>query len=398
MGARDAVKETERKRRFRSHRWRRGRRGFCRIRRSSRSRRWAGVGRQAARSLGGLSLAWPTIRRDLAKPGGAVRLLRHHARLLTSRRRGGGCSRAGSWKRPRTRRRTAGSHTTAIRRGRIWRRRSRSSTSTCVRTAFAGRSAHDGKLGGSEAAAADYRLAETVIGLRKTQRDDHLPPKHWLRQVNGSLLPPWVLTQPTRVLAADARVGGGGAHGEVRPAAAGGQAGAPRDTAAGSGDAARERGCAARRDHAAGLQGGGAGDLDAAGAGRAGGCRPVLTALPRRTQLRMTLRAESPDVAELPRMLAWPRYRRMTPGLRACSVEISALMFQSEGSAVTAFRNRARSSPLSSALLATSLMFVVVMVFSCATEEARRRADRPWRCRRRRPRRPGASRARRCGC
>jgi asparagine synthase (glutamine-hydrolysing) len=44
----------------------------------------------------------------------------------------------------------------------------------------------------------DYRLAETVIGLRKRQRDDHLPPKHWLRQVMEDLLPPWVLTRPKR--------------------------------------------------------------------------------------------------------------------------------------------------------------------------------------------------------
>ncbi len=44
----------------------------------------------------------------------------------------------------------------------------------------------------------DYRLVETVIGLRKTQSDLHLPPKAWLRQAVAPVVPEWVLSRPKR--------------------------------------------------------------------------------------------------------------------------------------------------------------------------------------------------------
>jgi len=44
----------------------------------------------------------------------------------------------------------------------------------------------------------DYRLAETVIGLRKTQRDDQLPPKAWLKAALQGTLPDWALQRPKR--------------------------------------------------------------------------------------------------------------------------------------------------------------------------------------------------------
>jgi asparagine synthase (glutamine-hydrolysing) len=44
----------------------------------------------------------------------------------------------------------------------------------------------------------DYRLAETVIGLRKSQRDDTLPPKAWLKAALEGVLPDWVLHRPKR--------------------------------------------------------------------------------------------------------------------------------------------------------------------------------------------------------
>ncbi len=44
----------------------------------------------------------------------------------------------------------------------------------------------------------DYRLVETVIGLRKNQRDDQLPPKAWLKAAVADLLPPWVLSRPKK--------------------------------------------------------------------------------------------------------------------------------------------------------------------------------------------------------
>lgn len=44
----------------------------------------------------------------------------------------------------------------------------------------------------------DYRLIETVIGLRKTQSDYHLPPKAWFRAAIQDLLPDWVLNRPKK--------------------------------------------------------------------------------------------------------------------------------------------------------------------------------------------------------
>ncbi|HYD63877.1 asparagine synthase (glutamine-hydrolyzing) [Azospirillum sp.] len=44
----------------------------------------------------------------------------------------------------------------------------------------------------------DYRLAETVIGLRKTYRDDNLDPKHWLKQALKGILPDEVMLRPKR--------------------------------------------------------------------------------------------------------------------------------------------------------------------------------------------------------
>ncbi len=44
----------------------------------------------------------------------------------------------------------------------------------------------------------DYRLVETVIGLRKTSSDHTLPPKAWLRQALSTLVPEWVLNRPKR--------------------------------------------------------------------------------------------------------------------------------------------------------------------------------------------------------
>ncbi len=44
----------------------------------------------------------------------------------------------------------------------------------------------------------DYRLAETVIGLRKARSDSFLPPKTWLREAVKGILPEWVLRRPKR--------------------------------------------------------------------------------------------------------------------------------------------------------------------------------------------------------
>lgn len=44
----------------------------------------------------------------------------------------------------------------------------------------------------------DYRLAEIVIGLRKTQTDVQLPPKAWLKAALKGVLPDWVLNRPKR--------------------------------------------------------------------------------------------------------------------------------------------------------------------------------------------------------
>jgi asparagine synthase (glutamine-hydrolysing) len=42
----------------------------------------------------------------------------------------------------------------------------------------------------------DYRLVETVIGLRKTQPDHQLAPKAWFKDVARTILPEWVLQRP----------------------------------------------------------------------------------------------------------------------------------------------------------------------------------------------------------
>ena len=44
----------------------------------------------------------------------------------------------------------------------------------------------------------DFRLVETVIGLRKASSDHSLPPKAWLRQALSSMVPEWVLNRPKR--------------------------------------------------------------------------------------------------------------------------------------------------------------------------------------------------------
>ncbi len=42
----------------------------------------------------------------------------------------------------------------------------------------------------------DHHLVETVIGLRKSRSDAHLPPKTWLREALGGIMPQWVLDKP----------------------------------------------------------------------------------------------------------------------------------------------------------------------------------------------------------
>ena len=44
----------------------------------------------------------------------------------------------------------------------------------------------------------DYRLIETVIGLRKTYSDLALPPKAWLKSAVHGIVPDWVLSRPKR--------------------------------------------------------------------------------------------------------------------------------------------------------------------------------------------------------
>ena len=44
----------------------------------------------------------------------------------------------------------------------------------------------------------DYRLVETVIGLRKTRSDRTLPPKAWLKAAMKGILPDWVMNRPKR--------------------------------------------------------------------------------------------------------------------------------------------------------------------------------------------------------
>lgn len=51
----------------------------------------------------------------------------------------------------------------------------------------------------------DYKLVETVLGLRKTQSDAKLPPKHWLKTAAEDVLPDWVLNRPKRGFAPPTR-------------------------------------------------------------------------------------------------------------------------------------------------------------------------------------------------
>ncbi|HKT35403.1 MAG TPA: asparagine synthase (glutamine-hydrolyzing) [Nitrospira sp.] len=44
----------------------------------------------------------------------------------------------------------------------------------------------------------DYRLVETVIGLRKATPDHTFPPKFWLREALKTVLPEWVTARPKR--------------------------------------------------------------------------------------------------------------------------------------------------------------------------------------------------------
>lgn len=44
----------------------------------------------------------------------------------------------------------------------------------------------------------DYRLLETVIGLRKAHPDHRLPPKSWFKAAVRDILPTWVLNRPKR--------------------------------------------------------------------------------------------------------------------------------------------------------------------------------------------------------
>jgi asparagine synthase (glutamine-hydrolysing) len=44
----------------------------------------------------------------------------------------------------------------------------------------------------------DHRLVEAIIGLRKSNRDDHLPPKHWLKRALEGIVPDEILNRPKR--------------------------------------------------------------------------------------------------------------------------------------------------------------------------------------------------------
>ena len=44
----------------------------------------------------------------------------------------------------------------------------------------------------------DHKLVETIIGLRKARRDDHLPPKHWLKTAVRGIVPDEVLDRRKR--------------------------------------------------------------------------------------------------------------------------------------------------------------------------------------------------------
>jgi asparagine synthase (glutamine-hydrolysing) len=51
----------------------------------------------------------------------------------------------------------------------------------------------------------DYKFVETIVGLRKTQLDTKLLPKHWLREAVKDVLPDWVLNRPKRGFAPPTR-------------------------------------------------------------------------------------------------------------------------------------------------------------------------------------------------
>jgi asparagine synthase (glutamine-hydrolysing) len=51
----------------------------------------------------------------------------------------------------------------------------------------------------------DHKFVETVVGLRKTQTDAHLPPKYWLKEAVKDVLPEWVLNRPKRGFAPPTR-------------------------------------------------------------------------------------------------------------------------------------------------------------------------------------------------
>ncbi|MBY0113439.1 MAG: asparagine synthase (glutamine-hydrolyzing) [Phycisphaerales bacterium] len=191
---RDAVKETERKRRFRSSRAK----GFLSYS-PFKSVAQMGGRRPWARSLGGLSHAWPTIRRDLRSPKGQCvfyDITPDFSRVAAST----------EWL--FTRDFLSAVEQTPPHRWFTYEsdppRADLAATQQIIDIYLRenGFAQGDRLTMASSVEArlplSDYRLAETVIGLRKTQRDDHLPPKHWLRQVMEDVLPPWVLTRPKR--------------------------------------------------------------------------------------------------------------------------------------------------------------------------------------------------------
>lgn len=51
----------------------------------------------------------------------------------------------------------------------------------------------------------DYKLVETIMGLRKVQSDVNLPAKSWLKQAAKDVLPEWVLNRPKRGFAPPVR-------------------------------------------------------------------------------------------------------------------------------------------------------------------------------------------------
>ena len=51
----------------------------------------------------------------------------------------------------------------------------------------------------------DFRLIETVIGLRKKQSDYLLPPKSWLKEATRKILPDWVLNRPKKAFSPPAK-------------------------------------------------------------------------------------------------------------------------------------------------------------------------------------------------